>query len=192
MGALPPDTGFLDAAEWRRLDRQEAGVDPDHSTFERFRHTKSPRQVPAVEVPGKTIRGIVRQRNGLFLRVETEEGRRSPLEPSASRVLHFPGPSARKRCALRHDVCLRSAFGGLQDDRAPRSNRRCRFSRNHGGIDSFRTAPMEAVYFRQKPANFNSDLRLGKPILGSNLRVGFPQFPYFKPLFAFLYFRWNP
>ena len=36
------------------------------------------------------------------------------------------------------------------------------------------------------------DPRLGKTILGSNLRAGFPQFPYFKPFSSLSYLRCNP
>src|SRR4030095_11788822 len=67
LRALAPDARFLHAPERRDLGRDEPGVDPHDSVFERLRHAPDASDVASVEVGGETVRRAVGDLDRLLL-----------------------------------------------------------------------------------------------------------------------------
>src|SRR5690348_14040599 len=75
LRAFTTDTAFLDAAEWRDLGRDQAGVEPDDAVLERLAHAPRAREVARVDVSGETEFGVVRELHGFFVRLHPEQRR---------------------------------------------------------------------------------------------------------------------
>src|SRR5262245_22548119 len=75
VGALPAESGLLDAAKGGHFGRNQPGVDSHNAVLERLADPPGPGQVAGVEVRGQAKLRVVRHADGIGLRLEPEQGR---------------------------------------------------------------------------------------------------------------------
>src|SRR5690606_16667852 len=88
MRAFATEAGFLHAAEWSNLGRDDAFVYAHDAVFERFTDAPDAADVPRVEVRGETELGVVGELDGFLLGLEAEQ-RRNWAERLLARDLHL-------------------------------------------------------------------------------------------------------
>src|SRR5690606_25905296 len=100
MSALAAEARFLDAAKRRFRRGDQPFVDADHAVFQPLHHAERAAEIAGVEIAGKAVFGVVRQRDRFFLGLEAEHRR--------DRSENF----------LLHEAHLRRSFGdhgGLEE-----------------------------------------------------------------------------
>src|SRR5882762_4660302 len=75
LGTFAAEAGFFHAAEGRDLRRDDSGVDADNSVLERFRDAPNAGDISPVEISSQPEFRVIREGNGLRIRLEAKERR---------------------------------------------------------------------------------------------------------------------
>src|ERR1700689_2413641 len=78
LGSFAADAGFLDAAEWGHLSRDDAGVQSDDSVLDGLGNSPAPPEVARVEIGGQAEFRVIGHCDRLCFAVKFEERRHRP------------------------------------------------------------------------------------------------------------------